>query len=412
MAETKTTIPVEIKMGNAGTNDSNLPAFKEGSIIFTKDTKKIYIDPVGETKRIAVGGGEVDLSGKQDKFADLDYVWDGNSFKYLSLNLKSASKNTSSTSGAFSIVSDLRFGTETGDQVRLTVGSIIIDPVNNGRYSSILNNTSLSFKDQIASTTLPSMLITPAAHNGTTPAQLTLSSPAQNLSVGHANVRLTGIAAPTTDADAVNKGYLTTKYGSTYYEPQGKKFYLPGGSNMVIPNTNMGRLYIGPENATSTDFKIYVNDPIDDGKLIITNLKAPSADNDAANKAYVDSKVNGLIPEIFEFQGTPTTNPDIKFNHDTSTSTPGGFRLLGASGMGISFDGYYENNMLGYRMSAYGPNPILLTANVKKASEATITTDNDITDKKYVDDIKTELLNAITHPYTYDETTKELTLIL
>lgn len=32
--------------------------------------------------------------------------------------------------------------------------------------------------------------------------------------------------------------------------------------------------------------------------------------------------------------------------------------------------------------------------------------------KKYVDDIKTELLNAITHPYTYDETTKELTLIL
>ena len=43
MAETKTTIPVEIKMGNAGTNDANLPAFKEGSIIFTKDTKKIYI---------------------------------------------------------------------------------------------------------------------------------------------------------------------------------------------------------------------------------------------------------------------------------------------------------------------------------------------------------------------------------
>lgn len=208
MAETKTTIPVEIKMGNAGAEGANLPAFKEGSIIFTKDTKKIYIDPVGETERIAVGGGEVDLSGKQDKFADLEYVWDGNSFKYLSLNLKSASKNTSSTSGAFSIVSDLRFGTETGDQVHLTVGSITIDPVNNGRYSSILNNTSLSFKDQIASTTLPFMLITPAAHSGTTPAQLTLSSPAQNTAVGHANVRLTGIAAPTTDNDAANKKYI------------------------------------------------------------------------------------------------------------------------------------------------------------------------------------------------------------
>lgn len=294
----------------------------------------------------------------------------------------------------------------------MTVGSIIIDPVNNGRYSSILNNTSLSFKDQIASTTLPSMLITPAAHSGTTPAQLTLSSPAQNTAVGHANVRLTGIAAPTADNDVVNKGYLTTKYGSTNYSSTDNEFYLPSGSKMVIPNTNMGRLFIGSEGVTSTDFKIYVNDPIDGGKLIITNLKTPTNNEDAANKAYVDTKVSGLIPEIFEFQGTPTTNPDIKFNHDTSTSTPGGFRLLGASGMGISFDGYYENNMLGYRMSAYGPNPILLTANVKKASEATITTDNDITDKKYVDDIKTELLKAINHPYTYDETTKELTLIL
>lgn len=68
MAETKTNIPVEIKMGNAGAEGANLPAFKEGSIIFTKDTKKIYIDPPGESERIAVGGGEVDLSGKQDKF--------------------------------------------------------------------------------------------------------------------------------------------------------------------------------------------------------------------------------------------------------------------------------------------------------------------------------------------------------
>lgn len=65
MAETKTTIPVEIKMGNAGTNDANLPAFKEGSIIFTKDTKKIYIDPVGETERIAVGGSAEDGVGQK-----------------------------------------------------------------------------------------------------------------------------------------------------------------------------------------------------------------------------------------------------------------------------------------------------------------------------------------------------------
>lgn len=65
MAETKTTIPVEIKMGNAGAEGANLPAFKEGSIIFTKDTKKIYIDPVGETERIAVGGSAEDGVGQK-----------------------------------------------------------------------------------------------------------------------------------------------------------------------------------------------------------------------------------------------------------------------------------------------------------------------------------------------------------
>lgn len=129
------------------------------------------------------------------------------------------------------------------------------------------------------------------------------------------DIRLTGIAAPTADNDAVNRGYLTTKYGSTNYSSQDKEFYLPSGSNVVIPNTGMGRLFMGSEGARSTDFKIYVNDPIDNGKLIITNLKTPTNNEDATNK-------------------------------------------------------------------------------------------------KYVDDIKTELLDAITHPYTYDETTKELTLIL
>lgn len=118
-----------------------------------------------------------------------------------------------------------------------------------------------------------------------------------------------------TDTHVVNIGYLKTKYGSTYYESQGKEFYLPSGSNVVIPNNAAGRLFMGFEGARSTDFKIYVNDPIDGGKLIITNLKTPTNDEDAVNK-------------------------------------------------------------------------------------------------KYVDDIKTELLKAITHPYTYDETTKELTLIL
>lgn len=544
MAETKTTIPVEIKMGNAGTNDANLPAFKEGSIIFTKDTKKIYIDPVGETERIEIGGTEVDLSGKQDKFADLDYVWDGNSFKYLSLNLKNAIKKTSSTGGAVSPVSDLTLSSEMGDRVYLTVGAITVDPIDNGRYSSGLSNTFLKFKDREASATLPSMLITPTAHSGTTPAYLTFASPAQNTAVGNANVRLTGIAAPTADNDAVNRGYLTTKYGSTYYESQDKQYYLPSGSNMVIPNSNMGRLFIGSESAASTDFKIYVNDPIDGGKLIITNLKTPTNNEDAANKAYVDTetaKKQGKFADI-SYENNIATNDklvltpnvdnaisEVYFNIDGPSDwkmgtkavsapyfkTKNGYIIANTSSMPpilmsnvttqattpiINFESAANNNATILRGIADGLNDndaVNVSQLVKKQDKITNTTDltvksitalgvlkaqayapldgqpsfqvfsgtigqssmftfSDkkvvefkkdsqafspspmpvlgiatpisaadttlgITDanlpyqavnKKYVDDIKTELLNAITHPYTYDETTKELTLIL
>lgn len=333
-------------------------------------------------------------------------MWDGNSFKYLSLNLKNAGKITS-TGGAVSPVDDLRFGTESGSQVSLTVGSITADPVNGGRNSSMLNNTSLRFNDKVASNTLASMLITPTAHNGSTPAYLTFSSPAQKLSVGHANVRLTGIAAPTTDNDAVNRGYLTTKYGSTYYASTDNEFYLPSGSKMVIPNTNMGRLYIGPESATSTDFKIYVNDLIDDGKLIITNLKAPSADNDAANKAYVDTK-----QDKFATITTTDSMQTVKIGNDLSIITSPNFqysqisssKILSLSG-GDSTTSYVQLSKTKLIDDFDATQGYLRVRDDPLADDFAV-------NKKYVENIKTELLEAITHPYTYDETTKELTLIL
>lgn len=90
MAETKTNIPVEIKMGNAGTNDANLPAFKEGSIIFTKDTKKIYIDPVGETERIAVGGGDNSNISNDTATASLKQLQDSS---YTGIKIKTKNSN-------------------------------------------------------------------------------------------------------------------------------------------------------------------------------------------------------------------------------------------------------------------------------------------------------------------------------
>ena len=127
---------------------------------------------------------------------------------------------------------------------------------------------------------------------------------------GHAEVKAMG----TTDNSVVIKSglntaigdYLTTKYGSTYYASQGNEFYLPSGSNLVIPNAAVGRLFMGPEGARSTDFKLYVSDPIDGGKLIITNLKTPTSDEDAANKKYVDDKIATQVSSVYKAKGSVT----------------------------------------------------------------------------------------------------------
>lgn len=503
MAETKTTIPVEIKMGNAGTNDANLPAFKEGSIIFTKDTKKIYIDPVGETERIAVGG-EVDLSGKQDTITD---------------------------------------------STNLTVNNLIV--------SSVL---SLGKNDSENPISIQGLV--------------TNSKPIISISSASGEYpRISGVGTPTADNDAVNRGYLTTKYGSTYYDSTAKEFYLPGGTNLVIPNSQAGRLYIGSESSTSADFKIYVNDPLDDGKLIITNLKIPTNDTDAANKKYVDTKqdkldystslminsislgnytsqpsttLNGYNIAFFDKGTTDEPKIVISPNVDKGAEDPkltfssvsvAGYDVVlsgvadpigdtdvvnkkylidyidtnaqekiwsdvqlpsiseGTVSLGllignkIAFsDDSYENDIIisGIKNGVADNDAVNVSQfNTKQDKFATVTTadtvqtvkigdtlsitttpnlnvdtikstgvlelsgndnaansyvslrktklgsscdfdatqgylrvrndplaDDFAVNKKYVDDIKTELLNAITHPYTYDEDTKELTLIL
>lgn len=551
MAELQTDINVKIKLGDEknSSGESNLPAIDKGSIVITKDTNRIYIDTIDDVpERIEIG------ENKQDKFANVTNP--GICKVTMSNSGQTYFCNNSSDSGIYfdssirllqgkgikndddlvnkKYVDEMLQGKEDSItyKTNLTVGSITTDPDGGGRYISKLENTSLSFSDKIASATLPSMLITPTAHNGTTPAYLTFASPAQNTAVGNANVRLTGIAAPTADNDAVNRGYLTTKYGSTYYESQDKQYYLPSGSNMVIPNTNMGRLFIGSESAASTDFKIYVNDPVDDGKLIITNLKTPTNNEDAANKAYVDTetaKKQGKFADI-SYENNITTNDklvltpnvdnaisEVYFNIDGSSDwkmgtkavsapyfkTKNGYIIANTSSMPpilmsnvttqattpiINFESDANNNATILRGIANGLNDndaVNVSQLVKKqdkfatvvddANFVTVNINNSIelkggkagvapkiigkypnfiiqadpndanatiilaskvysnkvidfkegilvcktpqsnleaTNKKYVDDIKTELLNAITHPYTYDETTKELTLIL
>lgn len=594
MAETKTNIPIEIKMGNAGTNNSNLPAFKEGSIIFTKDTKKIYIDPVGETGRIAVGGTEVDLSG----YVTTEDLANGLAGKQDMI--------TTSTN--------------------LVAGTVTAEA---GRYLLVMNNNSIDFVDRLISLEKPSVSIAMSGYiagSSVTPADVTFSSYAQiTTALQNPYVTLSGIANPTsnyqaankkyvddaiaagggssitvdselsgtstnpvqnkvinsalnnkldkftqppagiqwnyllygvqndgtghpiqkmfnlctdaikntvvlrtkqgeilcetptvnvTDKHAVNIGYLTTKYGSTNYSSQDQEFYLPSGSNLVIPNTGMGRLFMGSEGANSTDFKIYVNDPIDNGKLIITNLKTPVNDEDAANKAYVDTQVTTKQAKFAEYTSTRpseeapasastnilvlnegmkfylrdrATNPLVEFSiADTgalegttnyiSLTSKKGFHLKSntfnlSNDKDILFQVVMDDSkkIVYYGLSGGDDNGSLYLTNTSHTSQqgatlqgnvssdsrttalvvnesntkllswkqgtttnnapllgvatpvATADTSKGITaddldyqavNKKYIDDIKAELLNAINHPYTYDETTKELTLIL
>ena len=228
-------------------------------------------------------------------------------------------------------------------KTHLTVGSITTDPDGGGKNISKLENTSLNFIDKAASTTLASMMLTPTAHSGTTPAYLTLSSPAQSTDVGHTDVRLTGIAAPIDDTDAVNKISL--------YDG------LAGKEDKITSSTN---LIAGTVTAEAGNYLLKINNQSID---------------------FVDRLISSDHPSI------SITMSGYKAG---SSVTPAD----------VSFLCYPQ-------LTTALQNPYVTLSNI-----ANPTSNYQAANKKYVDDIKTELLNAINHPYTYDETTKELTLIL
>lgn len=541
MAETKTNIPIEIKMGNEEVNgSSNLPAFKEGSIIFTKDTKKIYIDPVGETERIAVGGTEVDLSGKQDKFANItnpgickiemsnpgqtyfcNYASDSGIYFDSSIRLlqgkgiknnddlvnKKYVDDAIAASGGSSITIDSELsGTSTNPVQNKVINSALSNKLDkftqpagvqwNGLLYGVQDDGSGQSIQKMFDLCTNAIKDTVVLRNKQ--GEILCETPTVNV----------------TDKHAVNIGYLTTKYGPTCYSSQDKEFYFPSGSNLVIPNTEMGRLFMGSEGAKSTDFKIYVNDPIDGGKLIITNLKTPVNDEDATNKSYVDTQVATKQAKFAEYTSTRpseeapasastnilvlnegiefylrdrATNPLVEFKINSSGALEGTtnyFSLTSKGAFNLKSNVFALSNDKGtpfqvvmddskkvvyYGLSGGDDNGSLYLTNTSRTGQqgatlqgnvssdsrttalvvnesntkllswkqgtttnnapllgistpvATADTSKGITaddldyqavNKKYVDDIKAELLDAITHPYTYDETTKELTLIL
>ena len=540
MAETKTNIPVEIKMGNAGAEGANLPAFKEGSIIFTKDTKKIYIDPVGETERIAVGGTEVDLSGKQDKFANItnpgickiemsnpgqtyfcNYASDSGIYFDSSIRLLQGKgiKNNDDLVNKKYVDDAIAAGGGGSITIDSELSGTSTNPVQNKVINSALSNKLDKFT-QPAGVQWDGLLYGVEddgnAHSIQKMFDLCTAAIKDTvvLRTKQGEILCETPTVNVTDEHVVNIGYLTTRYGSTNYSSQDQEFYLPSESNLVIPNTNMGRLFMGSEGARSTDFKIYVNDPINGGKLIITSLKTPTNNEDAANKAYVDTQVATKQAKFAEYTSTRpseeapasastnilvlnegmefylrdrATNPLVEFKVDNtgalqgttnnlSLTTKNTFNLksniftlsndndnifqvvmdnskkvvyYGLKGgddngslyltntsrtaqQGATLQGNVSSDsrttalvvnesntkLLSWKQGTTTNNAPLLGVSTPVATADTskgITADDldyQAVNKKYIDDIKAELLNAINHPYTYDETTKELTLIL
>lgn len=121
---------------------------------------------------------------------------------------------------------------------------------------------------------------------------------------------------------------------------------------------------------------------IDKGSIVITK---------DTNRIYIDTIDD--VPERIEIG----ENKQDKFANVTN---PGICKVT----MSNSGQTYFCNNS--------SDSGIYFDSSIRLLQGKGIKNDDDLVNKKYVDDIKTELLNAITHPYTYDETTKELTLIL
>lgn len=613
MAETKTNIPVEIKMGNAGTNDANLPAFKEGSIIFTKDTKKIYIDPVGETERIAVGGSESVYKAK-GSIADIsalptpDKAHEGfvynieNEFTTTDQFVEGAGKtfpagtnvvciNTTGTTYKWDVLAgmvDLSGYVTTEDlanglagkqdmittSTNLVAGTVTAEA---GRHVLVMNNDSIDFTDRLISQEKPSVSIAMSGYragSSVTPADVRFSSYAQiTTALQNPYVTLSGIANPTSNDQAANKKYVDTNFqpklvsGTNIATINGKSLLdggnitIEGGGSSITVDTELSATSTNPvqnkvinsalsnkqdkfadlnyvwsdsgnsvnqlslvlksaSHTTSTGGVVSLipklsltNEVGQDVRL--TGIAAPTADNDAANKAYVDTQVATKQAKFAEYTSTRpseeapasastnilvlnegmefylrdrATNPLVEFKINSSGALEGTtnyFSLTSKGAFNLKSNVFALSNDKGtpfqvvmdddskkvvyYGLSGGDDNGSLYLTNTSRTGQqgatlqgnvssdsrttalvvnesntkllswkqgtttnnapllgvATPVTVEDTTlgittadlpyqavNKKYVDDIKTELLKAINHPYTYDETTKELTLIL
>lgn len=372
MAETKTNIPIEIKMGNAGTNNSNLPAFKEGSIIFTKDTKKIYIDPVGETERIAVGSGEVDLSRKQDKFADVTNP--GICKVTMSNSDQTYFCNNSSDSGIYF-----------DSSIRLLQGK------------GIKNNDDLVNKKYVDDNSGAGKKF------GTSEV---FNDYENNITYKYKGVKITNITDTTDNSILTLESVAGLSAAATF----NIAFRIDSDSAANLISTQFKIVSVDTVNKTITTTPKYSGPPTSIYLLYVVNSPATNTTPLYVIYSHAEGQSTTATGSCSHAEGQSTTASG-SCSHAQNFNTKAGYDNQTAMGM--------NNTNKSDTLLEVGNGSIQTTSNafeVYRDGHAEVqkmsTTDNSVAIKKYVDDIKAELLDAITHPYTYDETTKELTLIL
>lgn len=201
-------------------------------------------------------------------------------------------------------------------------------------------------------------------------------------------IRYTNVLTPENDTHGVNKKYVDDNFQSK----------LVSGTNIKTIN-NQSILGSGNINISGGG-----------GTISIDSALSETSENPVQNKvitANLNNKQNKFATvthdgstQTVKIDGTLaiTTNPN--FAADQIISTKALF-LSGSSTAGVRLD----KTVLGNSADFDATQGYLRVRDNPLADDFAV-------NKKYVNDIKTELLNAITHPYTYDETTKELTLIL
>lgn len=280
MAELQTDINVKIKLGDEKTasGESNLPVIDKGSIVITKDTNRIYIDTIDDVpERIEIG------ENKQDKFATIEDTTN----PYLILNFDSDGYVQTNLNINYPIIKD----TSSQDKVKIDSKNFSIgETATGGVEFKAGSNNGDSFK-----------ITTGVMTNNAIP---TIQfAPALNSSSDTGVVRLTGIAAPTADNDAVNKKYVDDNildYISLSYAagPSGNQettsITADNSSTITLLNKDgigigisKGALaYIGPSNATLVGFNID-NSPI-------------------ASEKYVNNSIAAQVSSVYKAKGSIT----------------------------------------------------------------------------------------------------------